>query len=213
MINEGRALELLAEANPVPDLASYEISEADIAARLATLQQRSSEMTELNTRTEAPIKSPTRFWWALAGGLAIAVAATMTFITLTGDDTNNAADDDGLTSAEFVGTWTSPQQGVTALFIYFGENGRYALSDSFGAFEDRIIESGDWTFDGEEFVFMTDNDSSTCAGTVGRYKARRVDDERIRLTPATPDSCAERQEGIALGAYLSYPLDPEFSNQ
>lgn len=54
------------------------------------------------------------------------------------------------------------------------------------------------------------------AGTVGRYEAHRLDDDRIGLTPADPappDPCEERREGIALGPYRSYPLNPAFTDE
>lgn len=54
------------------------------------------------------------------------------------------------------------------------------------------------------------------AGTVGRYEAHRLDDDRIGLTPmdpAAPDLFEERREGIALGSYRSYPLNTAFTDE
>lgn len=169
-------------------------------------------MTQLNTRTSPPTAPKPRRRLVLVGGLAAALALIVTFITLTGDPVNDAADG-GLVSSDFVGTWTVPLEGVTSLFLYFDEDGRYAASNSFGSFEEFIIETGDWSYDGEEFVFDTDDESTSCAGMVGRYEAQRVDDQRIRLTPTEPDPCVIRQQGTGLGAMLSYPFDPEFANK
>lgn len=207
---EQRVMSLLANANPAPDEASD--VETDAGAYLATLHEWSSEMTQLETQTGSSTTPRSRLRWVLAGGLATLLVVFAAFVAFSDDDSIQPAGPDTLTSSDFVGTWTAASQGTTALFIYFDENGHYALSDSFGAFEERTFETGTWTFDGNEFVFTTDSSSSSCAGTVGRYQARRLDDERILLTPTVPDPCAERQRGNGMGALLSYPLDPQFSD-
>ena len=208
---EQRVMSLLANANPEPDDSS--VVEADAGAYLTILDEWSSEMTQLKTQTGSSTTPGSRLKWLMAIGLAALLVVLAAFLAITEDDSIQPAGPDTLTSSDLVGTWTVPVEGVTALFLYFDEDGHYALSDSFGMFEERTFETGTWTFDGEEFVFITDSSSSSCAGTVGRYQARSLDDERILLTPIVPDPCAERQRGNGIGALRSYPLNPQFSNE
>ena len=210
MVTEKRMKELFTRANPIPDVNEIEL---DAATHLEELHRRSSEMTRLDTPTRPTTSAMSRLRLTLAGGLAVALVAVVALVVLTTTDAEEVTSDGGVVSADFVGTWTVPMEGISGLFLYIDESGRYALSDSFGGFEERTIETGDWTFDGDEFVFTTDDVvASSCAGTVGRYAVRRVDEERIRLTAATPDPCSERQRGMALGPLRAYPLDPEFSD-
>lgn len=211
MVTERRMAELFAHANPVPDVDAIDL---DQAAHLEEMQRRSSsEMTPLDTATRTYADGRSKLRLTLAGGLAIALAALVALVVLTNDDKGDVADDSDLDRTSFVGTWSVPVEGISSLFLYFGDDGRYALSNSFGAFEEQTIETGDWTFDGEHVVFTTDEGvASGCGGTEGRYTVRRLDEERISFTAAIPDPCPDRQHGMALGALRAYPLDPDFSD-
>ena len=72
MIDAERGLIMLAEANPVPDSSVVDI-DVEAAAYLATLDRRSSEMTQVKTRDpEDPIK-PTRNWTPVLVTAAVAI--------------------------------------------------------------------------------------------------------------------------------------------
>lgn len=210
MVAEERMRELFVRANPIPDV---DVIELRATTHFEELRRRSSKMTQLDAPTHAPTGAKSKLWPALAGGLAVALAVVVALVVLTGGDAEEIADNPGLVPADFLGTWSVPVEGVSNLFLYIDADGRYALSSSFGAFDEHIIETGEWAFDGGQFIFTTDEGVvSGCGGTVGRYTTRRVDDERIRFAPATPDPCADRQHGMALGPLRAYPFDPELSD-
>ena len=209
MVTEERMRDLFIRANPIPDL---DVIKVDTATHLDILEKRSSGMTQIDTPSQPETAVKRKLTLAMAGGLIATLAFVVALAMLTNENANEATGEVGLVSADFVGTWTVPIEGISSLFMYLDEEGRYALSDSFGSFEERTLETGTWTFDGEELVLVTDGDVETnCANTVGRYSAQRVEDDRIRLTPATPDQCPDRQDGIALGPWRAYPIDPELS--
>lgn len=210
MVTEERMKQLFTLANPIPDPARIEV---DPATDLEELHKNWGGTTRPGASIRRPTMTLSRRRPTLVGGLAFALAVVVAIVALTRDNAEDVVANGSLVSADFVGTWTVPMEGISSLFLHIDGNGRYALSTSFGAFEEQTIETGDWSFDGDEFVFTTDDGvTSGCAGTVGRYTARRVDEERIRFTAAAPDPCPDRQHGMALGALRAYPLDPELSD-
>lgn len=82
MINEAQALALLDEVNPVPDTESYELSEADIAVYLATLIERSSEVTQLETRPTEEV-GPRRNRLIAVAALLMLIIGTAVFVLTT----------------------------------------------------------------------------------------------------------------------------------
>lgn len=129
MINEVQALMLLDEANPVPDMDAYELSEADIAAYLATLIERSSEMTQLDTKP--PMDSRRR---RPAGSLIAAAAAifvlgvAIVVITQGNEDTDVATASTLTTLADPATTMAepTPTTEVPPTTVSVGVNGSSA---------------------------------------------------------------------------------------
>ncbi len=68
MTNEQRVKSLFAEANPIPDADLFDLDEIGGTAYLATLEQRSSEMTQLDTKhaKDDTKRRPVGVWIALA---------------------------------------------------------------------------------------------------------------------------------------------------
>lgn len=93
MSNEARVLALFEEANPVPDEQIMESVAMEPAAYLATLETRSSDMTQLDDKIEGQSKLPAGgLWgprtWAFASTFAVVVIlGVVGALILTGDDT------------------------------------------------------------------------------------------------------------------------------
>jgi hypothetical protein len=81
VINEVQALALLDEVNPVPDMESYAVPEADIAAYLATLQQGSSEMTQVETRPTEEAR-PRRSRLIAVTAILLVIVGTAVFLLI-----------------------------------------------------------------------------------------------------------------------------------
>lgn len=104
---EARIAALMDEANPVPDLDIYEVNESDVAAYLATLEQRSKEMTPTDTRptTEKQSRRPmtlrlaTAFLVVVAGVIAILLSQNDGDAPVATDPTPSTADESALLAA------------------------------------------------------------------------------------------------------------------
>lgn len=90
MITEEKAVALIDEANPVPDLDSYNVADVGVAAYLATIEQRSSEMIQLDTRPTEK-KKPQRGRLILVSGTAAAAILIGGVIALTGGQTQETS--------------------------------------------------------------------------------------------------------------------------
>lgn len=84
MITEERLMTLLARANPEPD-EGFEV-ESTAAAYLATLTERSSEVTQLDTRPEKTSSSSRNRWIAVAATVVAIVGAGVVFLTRTSEE-------------------------------------------------------------------------------------------------------------------------------
>ena len=96
MITEQRVMATLADANPVPDVSELDLVQLGTASYLATLEKRSSEVTQLDTRTDRPQKKSRR-------GLIVVLAASVAVIlgavvVLLQDDSPPVADDPVVTT-------------------------------------------------------------------------------------------------------------------
>jgi hypothetical protein len=91
---ETRLLTLFEEANPVPDEQTMEPVALEPAAYLATLETRSSDVTQLDDRIEGQSKRPTRGLrrrgaWAFASALAaVLIVGVVGAMLLTGGETD-----------------------------------------------------------------------------------------------------------------------------
>lgn len=121
VINEAQALALLEEVNPVPDLESYEFSQADIAAYLATQIERSSDMTQDDTKPlkqEAP-RRPVAVWLSAAAavvviGLAIVLLTQPSEDAATSPTTATTVPDAPSTTVDATPTSQAPPTTVSA---------------------------------------------------------------------------------------------------
>lgn len=101
MISEAQALALLDEVNPVPDVEAYELSEADIAAHLATLIERSSEMTQLDSRPPTDRGSKSSIgWWIAAAAALIVLGVAVVLMTGESDEGDVVASTTATTLSE-----------------------------------------------------------------------------------------------------------------
>jgi hypothetical protein len=78
---ESQVIALFEEGNPVPDLDGLETIDLDAAAYLATLSQRSSEVTDIdiNEKEKAPEKRPMTPW-LIAAVVALVIGAAILVI-------------------------------------------------------------------------------------------------------------------------------------
>lgn len=85
MINETQAVALMHEANPVPDLESYNVTEPDISAHLANLKTKSGEATRADSKKSNP-EGPKRSIqsWLIAAALAAVVGVAVLVMNQTG---------------------------------------------------------------------------------------------------------------------------------
>ncbi len=118
MITEDRMRVLFAEANPVPDEATFVLDEREVIAYLATLEQRSSEVPQQSSRPYQPsrYRGPA---WAVAAFVAVLAVAALYFAFA--DDPDQVADNPPppTTVAPDVETMTDLQiieAGVAALY-------------------------------------------------------------------------------------------------
>ena len=92
MITQERVLELYDSANPVKDAESM-MAELGAASYLATLEQRSSEMTRLDTTTkdETIVKRPPAVWM-VAAIIVLVFGLAAIFVSQGTDETPPATD-------------------------------------------------------------------------------------------------------------------------
>ena len=69
--NEQRVKTLFAQANPIPDADLFDLDEIGGTAYLATLETRSSEMTQLDTKGQNQKEKKTATPWLIAAAVAI----------------------------------------------------------------------------------------------------------------------------------------------
>ncbi len=69
--NEQRVKTLFAEANPIPDADLFDLDEIGGTAYLATLETRSSEMTQLDTKGQNQKEKKTATPWLVAAAVAL----------------------------------------------------------------------------------------------------------------------------------------------
>jgi hypothetical protein len=91
--NESRVLALFEEANPVPDERYIEGTDIETAAYLATLKQRSSEVTQPNTEVENPAKSRKSWAWAAAVAVLVVITGVIAVLTNSANEKPPVIDD------------------------------------------------------------------------------------------------------------------------
>ena len=86
MNNREAVFTLLVESNPIPDLSVLDLADVSAATYLDTLEQRSSEVTQVDTRREDQIAKRT-YWPWLAAAMAIVLVGLAVVLLNQGDDT------------------------------------------------------------------------------------------------------------------------------
>ena len=86
MITEETVMTIFVEANPAPDVDKLDLVQTGSAAYLATLETRSSEVTQLDTRREDQ-KEKRTYWPWLAAAMVIVVVGLAVVLLNQGDDT------------------------------------------------------------------------------------------------------------------------------
>lgn len=89
---EERVMTLLVEANPVPDLGSLDAVEVNATRYLAILDERSSEMTKSEVKTERPGRERRRPLAGMAlAAAAVGVLGTLTWLGVKANETDTAS--------------------------------------------------------------------------------------------------------------------------
>ncbi len=211
MITEDKGLTMLAGANPVPQLDLIDV-DVEAAKYLATLEQRSSEVTRLDTKTQDNRQKNKKNVMAFLVAAAVVIVAGIGFMVLTPGDEVLAAED-------FVGIWVTNDSGF---IVQFNEDGTYAVwdtdhSEPFTTFSDlreqqlasSPVESGEWGLEGTEFILNTDflqDGLPECPGILerpGRYEVELLVDPAgaVKWT-VIDDPCQLRIETLQSGPML-----------
>ena len=196
MSNETRILALFEEANPVPDISAMESEPFEPAAYLATLERRSSEVTQLDAKVDRIDKSRrTRVWMAAAAVILIVAAiAGLSGMLSDGSGEVPVADDPAVVDPTVVdppavdppavdpntaplGSWSSG-----SLSVVF-ENDEYAF-----VFDGVLVERGTYSTNGESLTLTSGEDSAGCAPGVTGQWAFKTADSSLTLT-GMDDNC------------------------
>ena len=206
MITEEHVMATLADSNPVPDVEEIDLVQVGTASYLATLEQRSSQVTELDTKTQDNREKNKKNVMAFLVAAAVVIVAGIGFMVLTPGDEVLAAED-------FVGIWVTNNSDFNA---QFREDGTYATwdtdhSEPFSTFSDireqqltsSPVESGEWGLEGTEFIFNTDFSVNDECETPGRYEVELLVDPAgaVKWT-VIDDPCQLRIEALQSGPML-----------
>ena len=153
MVTEERMKTLFTEANPIKDSESVELAPAGGDDYLATLQRRSSEMTQLDTKEPRSGRQSRRMipWVAVAAVAVIIVGATLLLLNQRGADVSPA---DPAPESQ------APEVGVVLAAIEAYNAGD--IDALIGSFDSESPATGwDWVRDGEtryaDEIFMNAN--------------------------------------------------------
>ncbi len=179
---------LFARANPVSDASSVELKTIEAAAYLATLEQRSSEMTQLDT---APVNAGTKkrkMTAAVAGGLAVAAIAVVGLIAA-----QSGSEPDFGSADAYTGIWVS----VDGVYIEFNDDLTYTAAWTLEEVSAGTFEKGTWSYDGTEFVWIA-TEGNCPAGEQGRYTLEPADRDTVRWNVVW-DVCTDRLTDLGKG--------------
>ena len=196
MSNETRILALFEEANPVPDISVMESEPIEPAAYLATLERRSSEMTQVGTKIDQRDRTRRpRTWMAAAAMIVVVAAIAGLTVMLTGDSSGDVpvVDDPAVVDPTVVdppvvdppsdpastpeGSWTSDPLSVVF------EDDTYAF-----VYDGVLVERGTYSTNGEALTLTSGEDSPGCApGVTGQWMFDTADSS-LTLT-GMDDNC------------------------
>ena len=194
MITEEHVVSFFDQANPIPDVELLDMEQIGAARHLVTLEQRSSEVTRLDTKTQDHREKSKKNVMAFLVAAAVVIVAGIGFMVLTRGDEVLGAED-------LVGIWASDNSDFIA---QFNEDGTYAIALTEEELASNPVESGEWGLEGTEFTFNTDfslNDE--CQATrerPGRYQVELLVDPAgaVKFT-VIDDPCQLRIEALQSG--------------
>ena len=195
--NEQRVKTLFAEANPIPDADLFDLDEIGGTAYLATLEARSSEVTQLDTKTPDNREKNKKNVMAFLVAAAVVIVAGIGFMVLTRGD-------EVLTTEDLVGIWVTDNSDFIA---QFNEDGTYAIALTEEELASNPVESGEWGLEGTEFTFNTDfsvnNECQATRERPGRYEVELLVDPAgaVKWT-VIDDPCQLRIEVLQSGPTL-----------
>ncbi len=128
MITEETVMTIFVEANPAPDVDELDLVQTGSAAYLATLETRSSEVTQVDTRSEDQ-KEKRTYWPWLAAAMIIVLVGLAVVLLNQGDDAPVAGQ-------------TSPEE-VLADYVAAINSGDVDGAMEFYA-EDAVVENVPW---------------------------------------------------------------------
>lgn len=203
---ENHVLALIEEGNPVPDPDQIADVPAEPAAYLATLQERNSEVTQLDERAITTETSQSR-WWVVAAAVLIAVlGAVVLILAQDGEEVPPATDPPSTTIPEadpeaLIGTWSSGT--VTAVI----EEDSYAL-----IVDGVLVERGSYTTEADptSILLTSADDSPGCEGGAEGRVLFETGDSLVTINP-NDDNCVFRAVLFAGTGELSpiEPIDPD----
>lgn len=106
MTHQDNVFRLLVETNPIPEIEKLDLIDVGGPEYLATLDQRSSEVTQVDTKPETPKRAPRRgLILGLAASVAVIVTAAVLFLALnnTEEVATTTTDPTGNSQAELQG--------------------------------------------------------------------------------------------------------------
>ena len=170
MITEEQMKTLFTYANPIPEPEEIDLGEVRGTAYLATLQQRSSNMTQLDTRlTEASEKKrPVTTW--LVAAMAIVVIGVVLIFTNQSSDAPVATVPTPTTVADGFESPVPPTaEGLAGIWhtdgkqilVRFSPDGTYALDDR-GNLDTDPRDTGTYEIEGSTVTFSSSGDGSFC---------------------------------------------------
>ena len=90
---------------------------------------------------------------------------------------------------EIVGIW---RQGETAYYLQFNADGTFNSATSVAALGSAPIDFGTYVLDGNQFTFMSSNDSPICPEHSGVYQIQITDDGQI-VAEREREECPNRR--------------------
>ena len=189
MITEERVIAILSQSNPVPDIDKVELTQTGATSYLATLERRSSEMTDIKTQPSISPAKRMRTGWALAAAVAVVLVGAAVAVTqLTGTDP--ASEPIG----QLVGEWKPTSIADARIEIL--DSGVYTSSR--GA---DVVDSGTITVRSDQIRFTTRSGSDCAPGDTGTYTVTTFGPDAYRLSIVT-DDCPTRASDLAGTQFL-----------
>lgn len=199
MSNDLRTLALFTEANPVPDESKLETFDVEPAAYLATLQQRSSEVIEIDEKTDKQTRKRSGWWIAAAAAALVMVAGILAVVLQQGGGEEPPPATDPTPSTTIAPTSLSPAgfwvvDEVRHLALL--EDGSYSWQ-SVGFVSDR----GTWQRAGDTLTFRSNADSESCLdNAAGTVVFEMADIDSLTVTFRTDECDAERDIAPLVGS-------------